>query len=167
MFTFNSKIPTLTVVLKPSRRIMVGTQVVVEPGESARFSRGLFTTEDAAVAELLRAVIRKTKDNIVELTHEDELAFEKIQGALNQRGPISAASLGKSSLRSAPTVAETVDPRDLSCPICDPPKQFKNQRSLNLHLVSHRPGVNVAEKPTVIDLVPIKGSQTQIGKIAG
>ena len=102
MFIFNSRFNTLRVVLRPSKRLIVGTQVVKEDGLAAVFERGLFITEDEETAQLLRDKIKKTE---------------------------------------GPKIAEP----DLAmkCPICD--KVFKNQKGLNIHLVSHRPDVQIAE----------------------
>lgn len=142
MFIFNSRFNTLTVVLRPVRRVIVGTQVVTEEGLVARFENGLFTTEDEDTAKLLREKIKKSRDgsNIIEITSEDELAFAKLKGPKNVREAVTAAEVSKVNPAQAKLAERSNAP--IKCLICD--KEFKDQRSLNIHLVSHRPDVQVA-----------------------
>jgi len=151
MFFFNSRSDTLTVVLRPTRKVVVGTQVIVEEGIKARFEQGIFTTESEEVAQLLRDKIKKTNDrDIVEIGNEEETAFERAKKLLNQRAPSSAASMSKTL---NPSIVEREPAEKIVCPICDPAREFKTQRDLNLHLMGHRPGmtpppaVKMAEAP--------------------
>lgn len=142
MFVFNSRYNTLRVVLRPSKRLIVGTQVVKEDGACAVFERGIFTTDDPEIAQMLRDKIQKTKDvNIVEIGDVEERAFKLLKkGAKNSRNMVTAAEISKVNPQVAPTLAEK--DQALKCPICD--KTFKNQKGLNIHLVSHRPDVQIA-----------------------
>jgi hypothetical protein len=143
MFIFNSRFNTLMVVLRPVRRTVIGTQVIKEEGLTVQFERGIFTTEDAEVAQLLRDKIKKSHDtNIVEITSEDARAFEYLKaGAKNVRKAVTAAEISKVNPGQAPQMVEAGTA--LKCPICD--KLFKNQKSLNIHLVSHRPDVQISK----------------------
>lgn len=140
MYVFNSRFNTLTVVLRPTRRVIVGTQVIKEDGISAHFERGIFTTEDEETAQLLRDKIKKTRDNsIVEIGSAEERAFQEAEKAKNIREAVTAAEVSK--VAPGPKIAEASKPT--TCPICD--KVFKDQKSLNLHLVSHRPDVQITK----------------------
>jgi hypothetical protein len=152
MFIFNSRINTLTVILRPSRRTVIGTEVVHEGSLKARFENGLFTTDDPEVAELLRKKVELTHDRgIVEIASEEELAFRKAQKALNSRTAVTAAETSK-AIAGPIKLEEKAEGSDtVKCPICDPPKHFKNQKALNMHLLSHRPGVKVAQ-PAVAEI---------------
>lgn len=145
MYIFNSRFDTLTVVLRPTRKVVIGTQVVVEEGLRARFEQGLFTTEDEETAELLRQKIKKSRDlNVVEISAEDRMAFERAAKLKNVRESTTAPALSR-----AFAAAPSKEPAEkIICPICDPPKEFKTQKDLNLHLMEHRPGV-VPDKPKV------------------
>jgi hypothetical protein len=127
-------------------RSFVGTEVVKVPGLKAHFERGLFKTEDEEIATRLRKLISSGQEReVVELTNLDEL-FYKTKKQQNQRQAISAAEDSKGL---NPTVVAEKAPEggNPKCVICD--KEFKNQKALNMHLVSHRPGVQVEEtKPT-------------------
>lgn len=145
MFIFNSRLNTLRVTLRPSKRLIVGTQVVKEEGLTAVFERGIFTTEDADTAQLLRDKIKKTKDTgIIEIGAEDERAFNYLKKGKNVRTAVTAAEVSK--VNPQQTVAMTEKDQALKCPICD--KTFKNQKGLNIHLVSHRPDVQLAADKT-------------------
>lgn len=139
MFVFSSWYQTLTVVLRPSKKIMVGAQLVVEPGLSARFQRGMFTTDDPEVAELLRQKV-KYDHRIVEVTAE-AAAFESPKAAPNQRGPATALDLKM----DAKTKLEEKSLGELKCPICD--KQFKTNQNLSIHMVTHRAPLQVTDTP--------------------
>jgi hypothetical protein len=142
MFIFNSRFDTLTVVLRPTKRLVIGTQVVKEDGLVAHFERGIFMTEDAETAQLLRDKLKKSHDtNVVEITSEDELAFARLKGGKNVRRAVTAAEISKVNPTQAPKMTEEAGTA-LKCPICD--KVFKNQKSLNLHLTSNRPDVQIA-----------------------
>ena len=156
MYIFNSRCETLTVVLRPTRKVVVGAQVVVEPGLSARFERGIFTTEDEDTAIQLREKIAKSKDrSIVEIGDEEALAFERAAKVLNQREAMSAPSMSKTL---NPSLVEKEPAEKIICPICDPPKTFKSQKDLNLHLLGHRPGVSTktTESPKTIAIAEPK-----------
>lgn len=145
MYIFNSRYNTLMVVLRPVKKIVVGTQVIKEDGLVARFDRGIFTTEDEETAKLLREKIKKTRDpNIVEIGDVEDRAFALLKkGSKNVRTSVTAAEVSKTS-----PGAKIEEQGSLKCLICD--KVFKNQKSLNIHLISHRPDVQVAkaeEKP--------------------
>jgi len=145
MYTFNARCQALTVVLKPSSRTFVGTELVKLPGVKAHFERGLFQTEDEETATLLRKVITSGKEReVVELPDPDDL-FYTPKKARNQRTPISAA---ESSKALNPTVIAEKPAASFDCVICE--KKFKNQKDLNLHLVSHRPGVQVEETKVTV-----------------
>jgi hypothetical protein len=148
MFYFNSRSETLTVVLTPSIKQVVGTQVILTPGKKARFVGGMFMTEDAEVAQLLRdAMKRSDARDIVEITAEDQRIFST-KKAKNQRGPVTALQSSKAAAAGRLSVPEKADEAEqLTCPICDPPKPFATRRALNMHLVSHRPGVQLGEQP--------------------
>lgn len=142
MFIFNSRFNTLRVTLRPSKRLVIGTQVVKEDGLTAVFDHGIFTTEDEETAQLLREKIKKTNDhNIVEIGDVEDRAFRLLKKKdKNVRNMVTAAEISKMDPKPAPRVEE----RDqaLKCPICD--KVFTKQRGLNIHLVSHRPDVQVS-----------------------
>jgi len=139
MYTFNARCQALTVVLKPSSRTFVGTEMVKTPGLRAHFERGLFQTEDEETATRLRKLIASGQEReVVELTNLDEL-FYKVKGHKNQRGPIAAVEDSKGM--NATKVEEKTPEQGFDCVICE--KKFKNQKALNMHLVSHRPGVQV------------------------
>ena len=140
-YVFNARCQALTVVLKPSSRTFVGTEMVKVPGIKAHFERGIFQTEDEETATLLRKVISSGKEReVVELTDLDDL-FYKPKKSRNQRGPIPAAEDSKAL--NTTVVAEKPAEQGFDCVICE--KKFKNQKTLNMHLVSHRPGVQVSE----------------------
>ena len=141
-YFFNSRPQTLTVVLKPAVRTFIGTQMVKQPGLKAIFTNHVWETDDAEAAELLRSFIEKGKEReVVELTNLDELVY-KPKKSQNIRRALTADETGKTmggtNLKEKAAAAE-----NLKCIICD--KEFKNQKALNMHLVSHRPGVQVAE----------------------
>lgn len=149
MFIFNSRYNTLTVVLRPVRRIVVGTQVVKEDGLSAHFDRGIFTTEDEETAQLLRDKIKKTRDpNVVEITSVDQRAFSLLKkGSKNIRHAVTAAEISKTNPAQA-KLSEQEPGTALNCVICESmgvKKAFKNQKALNLHLISHRADVQVSK----------------------
>ena len=146
MFIFNSRFNTLMVVLRPTKKLVIGTQVVTETGARAEFKNGIFTTEDAEIAQLLRDKIKTSHDrDIVEINDEAQRAFVKLKkGGKNVRTGITAADLKTPALASSIKVAEPESDKALTCLICD--KVFKNQKSLNIHLVSHRPEVQLAPK---------------------
>lgn len=158
MYIFNSLTETLTVVLRPKKKLVVGSQVVVEDGLVARFDHGIFTTEDEEAAKLLREKISKTHDRtIVEIGSEEERAFERAAKVMNTREAMSAPSMSKTL---NPSIAERAPAEKIICPICDPEKEFKSQKDLNLHLLSHRPGVSVAERPAAQAAV-VNSNQTE------
>jgi hypothetical protein len=139
-YIFNSRVSTLTVVLKPSMRSFVGTEVVKVPGLKAHFERGLFKTEDEEIATRLRKLIASGQEReVVELTNLDEL-FYKTKKQQNQRKAIPAVEDSK-GLNATVVAEKTPEAGNPKCPICD--KEFKSQKALNMHLVSHRPGVQV------------------------
>lgn len=144
MFIFNSRYNTLTIVLRPSRRTVIGTQVVKEDGLSAQFERGIFMTEDPEVAQLIRDKIKKSRDsNVVEITSEDERAFAIMKkGDKNLRQAVTAVDVSKVNPGQSARLAEEPGTA-LKCVICD--KLFKNQKALNIHLVSHRADVQLAK----------------------
>lgn len=149
MFTFNSRCQALTVVLKPSSRTFVGTELVKVPGIKAHFERGLFQTEDEETATLLRKLITSGREReVIEITNLDDL-FYKPKKARNQRAPISAVEDSKAL--NPTVVAEKAAEQGFDCVICE--KKFKNQKALNMHLVSHRPGVQV-EETKITDKAP-------------
>lgn len=135
MFIFNALYDTLTVILRPSKKMVVGAEVIREPGLKAEFVHGVFKTEDQEIADLLRKKIKGDR-MVLEVTSEDQLAFERGTKALNQRGPSSALDL-KTDSEKARLVEKPVG--ELKCPICD--SAHKTQAALNLHLVSHRSSV--------------------------
>jgi len=150
MYTFNSRVSTLTVVLKPSSRTFIGTELVKLPGLKAKFERGLFQTENEELATALRKLIASGKEReVVELTNLEEL-FYKSKKALNQRTAISAAADSK-GLNPTVLAEKKVEVEGFDCVICE--KKFKTQKALNMHLVSHRPGVQVEEKPKAAEAV--------------
>lgn len=149
MFIFNSRAHTLTVVLKPSKKIVVGTEVVREPGMKAEFQNGIFTTEDENVAAALRATIKRTGEReIVEITSEDLRQFSGRHAAKNIRQATSAAESSKALNTSRITLQADEQEQAAQCPICD--QKYKSQRDLNRHLISHRPGVQLSETPAVV-----------------
>ena len=76
-YVFNARCQALTVVLKPSSRTFVGTEMVKVPGIKAHFERGIFQTEDEETATLLRKVISSGKEReVVELTDLDDLFYK-------------------------------------------------------------------------------------------
>jgi len=155
MYIFNSRLDTLTVVLRPTRKVVVGTQVIVEEGARARFVNGIFSTDEPEIAELLRQKIKKSGDReVVEIGSEEELAFKRAGALKNQREATTAPSLSKTL---NPSLAERALDEPIICPICDPEKKFKTQKDLNLHLVGHRPGITPApdvEAPNHIQAPP-------------
>lgn len=144
MFVFRSLAQTLTVVLRPTKKVVVGTEVIREQGLRAQFTKGIFETDDNATAELLRKVMKKD-GTIIEITEDERQAVEAAIKAesktpLNQRGAVSAADLkGKSD---KPQVAEKVTP--MKCPLCD--QEFKSRQNLDIHLVSHRASVQAIKE---------------------
>lgn len=148
MYIFNSRYNTLRVTLRPAKRLVVGTQVVKEDGLTAVFERGIFTTDDADTAQLLRDKIKKTNDpNIVEIGDVEERAFRLLKkGGPNVRKHVTAAEISKTN--PGAKLTEQDPGTALNCVICEAmgvKKAFKNQRALNLHLVSHRPDVQVTK----------------------
>lgn len=148
MYIFNSRYNTLRVVLRPSKRLVVGTQVVKEDGLAAVFVNGIFTTEDEETANLLRGKIKQTNDRtIIEIGDIEERAFKLLKGKKNVRTAVTAAEVSKTNPGPA-KLAEPEPGTALNCVICESmgvKKAFKNQRALNLHLVSHRPDVQVSK----------------------
>jgi hypothetical protein len=143
MYIFNSRINTLTIILRPSRRTVVGSEVISEPSIKARFENGLFMTEDPEVAELIRKKVALTHDSgVVEITSEEELAFERSKKVLNSRVAITAAETSKAVAGGVTRLEEKTATDLVKCPICD--KAFKNQKALNMHLLSHRPGIKAS-----------------------
>lgn len=156
-YIFNSRVQTLTVVLKPSSRTFVGTEMVKAPGLKAHFERGLFKTEDEDIAARLRKLIASGQEKeVVELTNLDEL-FYKTKKQQNQRKAISAVEDSK-GLNATVVAEKKVEADGFDCVICE--KKFKTQKALNMHLVSHRPGVQVQESPKVA-LSPDKISEPE------
>jgi hypothetical protein len=148
MVYFNSRNLTLTVILKPSARTFTGEGVVKTPGIRAHFVGGMFQTDDEETIKRLRALIQSGQETeIVELPDINSRVYN-VKKSRNLRGPAAADELSK-TLNPATVRMGEKDTKDetLTCPICDPPKQFKNQKALNLHLVSHRPGVQIHEAP--------------------
>lgn len=152
MYVFNSWAQTLTVVLRPSRKLVVGAEIIREPGLSARFERGVFTTDDPEVAELLRKKIAKDL-KVTEITSEDLRVFEVPKAAPNVRTAVSAQDLSKVT-HEKPVVKEKTEASPLECPVCQ--KAFTSKQNLNIHLVSHRQAVkDVGEqKPAVQEKAP-------------
>lgn len=140
MFIFNSLYDTLTVVLKPGRKLVVGAEVVREPGLRVEFKNGVFETEDADLAEALRAKIKGDK-TVIEITSEDQRAFDRSVKAMNQRGPTTALDIktDQEKVKIAEKAAT-----NLQCPICD--EKFKTQQAYNLHMVGHRAQAKAAAK---------------------
>lgn len=144
MYTFNSRTQTLTVVLKPSIRQIVGAEVVKTNSLVARFERGIFQTEDDEVAKLLRDIVKRTNDHtIVEIDSEAKRAFEIAKNKLNTRDPLTAADTSEKG------VSLKEDTSELTCPICE--KKFRGIKNYQLHLINHRPGMapKAEEKPAV------------------
>jgi hypothetical protein len=151
MYIFNSRCQALTVVLKPSSRTFIGTELVKNPGLKAHFERGLFKTEDEEIATRLRKLIASGQEReVVELTNLDEL-FYKTKKQQNQRKSISAAEDSK-GLNAAVVAEKTVEAEGFDCVICE--KKFKTQKALNMHLVNHRPGVQVEETAKATEQAP-------------
>lgn len=148
MYVFSSRFRTLTVVLKPSRKIVVGTEIVREPGLSARFENGVFQTEDSETAELLR---KKTKGdhNVVEITEADQAAFSHPKPALNERGTVSSVTLKAPETSKTVKIEEKTADAGLTCPVCE--KTFKTRQALDLHLVGHRAAVKIEETPAAAE----------------
>jgi hypothetical protein len=144
MFVFRSLTQSLTVVLRPTKKIVVGTEVIREPGLRAEFTKGIFETDDEQTAELLRKVMKKDQ-TIIEITEADRQAVEASIKAesntpLNLRGPVTASSVKGTG--SKPKVEEKVTP--MKCPLCD--EEFKSRQNLDIHLVSHRQSVQAVKE---------------------
>lgn len=129
MFIFNSMYDTLTLVLKPGRKLVVGAEVVREPGVRVEFVNGLYQTEDEEIAKAIRAKIKNDR-TIIEVTSEDQLAFERAAKALNQRTATSALDV------KGPEKVVLAEKQDLKCPICD--EVLKTSQLLKVHMVNHR-----------------------------
>lgn len=141
-YIFNSRVLTLTIVLKPSSRMMTGTQVVKIPGLSAHFVNGLWQTENEEAAGLLRNLIQKGQaGEVIELTNIDELVYQP-KKTLNRRQAIAASETSK-GLNPTAVAEKPAESESFDCVICQ--KKFKTQKALNMHLVSHRPGVQIEQ----------------------
>lgn len=135
-FYFSSRSVNLTVVLKPSFRQMVGMEIVTTPGIKARFLNGIFTTDDPAVAEMLRKVGDPT---ICEITEADLTDVQRAHNRpRNTRGVATSEAL-KIGDPTKPAIAEKPAATGYACEICG--KEFKSRQGLNVHMVGHRPAV--------------------------
>ena len=140
-FIFNSRYETLTVVLHPTKKLVVGGEVIKEEGLKARFTNGLFETEDPDIAERLRKKI-KGDPNVVEITSEDQRAFAVGAKALNQRE--AATALDMKGEKEKASLTEKVN---LVCPICD--QRFTAKADYDVHMVSHRAALQKLNKEKV------------------
>jgi hypothetical protein len=147
MVYFNSRCLTLMIILKPSSRTFTGEGVVKTPGIRVHFQNGMFQTDDEETIKRLRALIQSGKEKeVVELPDPDFRVYAVKKGK-NVRKPSSADELSKTLNPATLRMGDKEsDEGALTCPICEPPKKFKNQRALNMHLVSHRPGVQLGDK---------------------
>lgn len=130
MFIFNSMYDTLTLVLKPGRKLVVGAEVVREPGVRVEFVNGLYQTEDEEIAKAIRAKIKNDR-TVIEVTSEDQRAFEQQVKAPNQRTATSALDV-----KTGPEKVTLTEKQDLKCPICD--EVLKTSQLLKVHMVNHR-----------------------------
>ena len=141
LYYFASLRGSLVVQLIPDKVQVIGTEIVRQPGVLAEFTNGLWSTDDADLAERMRKIIERDQ-SIVEITRDDiELFRVNPNKPKNVRDVITQQTLRERPKVVMETVANT---GDLVCDICG--RTFKNRGGLESHKLTHRDTVAGAVK---------------------